>query len=114
MMATLLRRLVLRTSDLEFKEDNPLTAMMAYTTLVSKAPGISLFKIVYGIEMRLGIDPYSKIDYETNNPTNHVIDLKDVYKRGRDVMKKRAKRADNRLSAIAVRKVYWLGNVVRI
>lgn len=79
---------------------------MAYQTLVSEATGFSPFKMVFGKEMRLGIDPIYKIKSESNDPTDQVQkpvnDFVDVNERSRNVMKQRVEHAANRLSAKTV------------
>ena len=61
-MASLLRRLVLEAHSPQDWEQYLPQAMMAYRTLVSETVGFTPYKMVFGKEMRLGVDPIFKLD----------------------------------------------------
>ena len=117
-MATLLRRMVLETGNPEGWEEHLPLAMMAYRTLVSESTGFTPFKMVFGREMRLGVDPTCKVDSETNDPKDHLLklveELENTYELARSIIDQRAERAASRLSAKAVQKFYREGDVVRL
>ena len=117
-MASLLRRLVLEAGEPQDWEEYLPRAMMAYRTLVSETTGFTPYKLVFGKEMRLGVDPVFGLSEPPNDPKDQVLklvqDLEDLYERARDQMSLRAERAANRLSEKAVRKFYRVGDMVRV
>ena len=117
-ICTLLRKLVLERGDASNWQTLLPRALMAYRTMLSSTTGFTPFKLVFGREMRTGVDFATPFADASLAPKDHLLsiisELEELHECAREVMDAKFERSAHRLSAKAVRKFFRPGDMVRI
>ena len=91
---------------------------MAYRTMLSLTTGFTPFKLVFGREMRTGVDFSTPFAEESLVSKDHLLsiiaELEELHECAREVINAKFERAAHRLSVKAVRKNFHPGVIVGI